>query len=83
MSTYLHCPRCRLAIRCRAQYLTMTNCPRCMARAAVASPLFASPLNAAELRVSEGGPGRAVRPARPLEQALLDETRDGTPHAAH
>jgi hypothetical protein len=51
--TYLHCPRCRLAIRCQAQYLTMTNCPRCLARAAVASPLFSSPLTAAQLRASE------------------------------
>ncbi len=48
--TYLHCPRCRLAIRRRVDYLTMINCPRCLARTATAVPLFASPLNAMELR---------------------------------
>ena len=42
----LHCPRCRLAIRCRADYLTMTHCPRCLARAGMRTTLFASPLNA-------------------------------------
>lgn len=47
--TYLHCPRCRLAIKCRAHYLMLTNCPRCLARAAITSPLFASPLSATEL----------------------------------
>lgn len=47
--TYQHCPRCRLAIRCRAPYLLLTNCPRCLARTGIASPLFCSPLNAREL----------------------------------
>jgi tRNA G26 N,N-dimethylase Trm1 len=49
---YLHCPRCRLAINCRAAYLTLTNCPRCLARAAIASPLFMSGLNASELHAT-------------------------------
>jgi hypothetical protein len=48
--TYLHCPRCRLAIKRRVDYLTLTNCPRCLARAAITVALFASPLNALELR---------------------------------
>ena len=48
--TYLHCPRCRLAIRRRVDYLTLANCPRCLARTAIAVPLFTSPLNAVELR---------------------------------
>jgi len=47
--SYLHCPRCRLAIRCRAHYLALTSCPRCLARARIVSPLFASPLTAREL----------------------------------
>ena len=50
--SYLHCPRCRLAIRCRAEYLTLTNCPRCLARAAIPTALFASDLDAYELRAS-------------------------------
>jgi hypothetical protein len=48
--TYLHCPRCRLAIRQRAEFLTLANCPRCLARTAIAVPLFSSPLDAFELR---------------------------------
>jgi hypothetical protein len=48
--TYMHCPRCRLAIRRRVNYLTLVHCPRCLARTAIAVPLFTSPLNAAELR---------------------------------
>jgi tRNA G26 N,N-dimethylase Trm1 len=43
--TYLHCRRCRLAIRCRAHYVLLSTCPRCLARAAIVSPLFASPLD--------------------------------------
>lgn len=49
---YLHCPRCRLAIKCVADYLILTNCPRCLARAAIAAPLFASPLNSVELHAT-------------------------------
>ena len=48
--TYLHCPRCRLAIRRRVDFLTLENCPRCLARTAIAVPLFCSPLSAGELR---------------------------------
>jgi hypothetical protein len=51
--TYLHCPRCRLAIRRRADFLTLDNCPRCLARTATAVPLFSSPLNALELHARE------------------------------
>jgi hypothetical protein len=55
--TYLHCPRCRLAINSRAPYLTLTHCPRCLARTAIPTPLFSSPLNGHELhaRQIQGG----------------------------
>ncbi len=49
MMSYLHCPRCRLVVTQRAYYLTLTNCPRCLARTAIAVPLFASPLTSSEL----------------------------------
>ena len=62
-TTYLHCPRCRLAIRQRHRYLSVINCPRCLARAAIVSPLFTSPLNAWELR--GGDPERANGAATP------------------
>ena len=68
---YMHCPRCRLAIRCRADYLTLTNCPRCLARAAIAAPLMASPLNAAELHAAGHEPTRAAE----LAHMLHPETR--------
>lgn len=60
--TYLHCPRCRLAINCRAHYLMMTNCPRCLARTGIPSALFASPLNAIDLRAKS--PPLTARGAR-------------------
>jgi tRNA G26 N,N-dimethylase Trm1 len=61
---YLHCPRCRLAIKCRADNLTLTDCPRCLARAAIAAPLFASPLNDADLHAADAEPRRAPRDSR-------------------
>ncbi len=60
---YLHCPRCRLAIKCVADFLILTNCPRCLARSAITAPLFSSPLSGLELHASqraapdEAGPG--------------------------
>ena len=60
-NTHLHCPRCRLAITCRADYLKLTSCPRCLARAAIVSPLFEAPLNRIELRGAEGSPPARAR----------------------
>lgn len=44
--SYLHCPRCHVTIAERPDSL-LVNCPRCLARAAVVSPLYASSLRAA------------------------------------
>jgi len=41
--SYLNCPRCALSIRIRADYLAMTNCPRCMGRNQVTIPLYETP----------------------------------------
>lgn len=49
---YHHCPRCRLAIRCRAGSLLVEHCPRCWARAGVATSMFSSPLDATQLRAA-------------------------------
>ena len=65
---YRHCPRCRLAIRCRASYLTVTNCPRCLAHAGLTSPMFSSPLSALELRAAE---------VEPLVESVKRSTRTG------
>ena len=40
---YLNCPRCALSIRIAADYLAMTHCPRCLARARVPVPLYETP----------------------------------------
>ena len=42
--TYLHCPRCRLAMAQKAAWLGMVHCPRCLARGGVVIELFSSPL---------------------------------------
>jgi hypothetical protein len=78
---YQHCPRCRLAIRCRASHLVLEHCPRCLGRAGIATVMFASPLNATELRAAErdGQPatgadaervaGRSARTEREADQS--------------
>jgi hypothetical protein len=50
---YQHCPRCRLAIRCRASFLALKHCPRCLGRAGILTAMFTSPLNALELRCAD------------------------------
>jgi hypothetical protein len=40
--SYLSCPRCRLTIRIRAPYLVLRNCPRCLARAGLPTPMYTS-----------------------------------------
>lgn len=71
--TYLHCPRCRLAINSRAPYLTMTQCPRCLARAAIRTPLFASALNGHELRARQPRRVGDIGQASPRLEALLPQ----------
>jgi hypothetical protein len=39
---YLTCGRCGLQIRIRADYLRLDNCPRCLARSAIVSPMAVS-----------------------------------------
>ena len=66
--SYLHCPRCRLAIKCRADYLTMRYCPRCLAHAGIPTTLFASPLNAYELHAARPDGPAAPATGRPAAQ---------------
>jgi hypothetical protein len=40
--SYLRCGRCGLQIRVQAEYLSIDNCPRCLARSALVSPLVRS-----------------------------------------
>lgn len=39
---YLNCGRCGLEIRIQAPFLTISNCPRCLARSVVVTPLVLS-----------------------------------------
>ena len=39
---YLNCGRCGLEIRIRASFLRINNCPRCLARSAIVTPLVLS-----------------------------------------
>lgn len=75
--TYLHCPRCRFAIRCRAHYLMLTNCPRCLGRSAITSPLFTSSLNAIELsrRRRLGSAARREPPGEMIDPGTPSATR--------
>jgi hypothetical protein len=81
--TYLHCPRCRLAINCRAPYLTMTHCSRCLARATILKPLFASTLNGHELRVGPATPVTEVgQTSARLQEALSHASARNIPRRA-
>jgi hypothetical protein len=40
--SYLSCPRCHLTICIRAPYLEIRNCPRCIARAGLPTPMHVS-----------------------------------------
>lgn len=39
---YLNCGRCGLEIKIQAAFLRLENCPRCLARAAIVSPMVVS-----------------------------------------
>ena len=39
---YLHCGRCGLQIRIQAPFMSVENCPRCLARSATLAPLVRS-----------------------------------------
>ena len=70
--SYLHCPRCRLAIRCRADYLTMRHCPRCLAHAAIPTTLFVSPLNAYELMLQMIEAGAGLNDRATVERTIVN-----------
>ena len=57
---YLNCPRCALSIRIRADYLGMTHCPRCLARARVPVPLYETPAPARPDLFRRPGRGEAA-----------------------
>ncbi|MEA2153925.1 MAG: hypothetical protein QOE11_65 [Solirubrobacteraceae bacterium] len=62
---YLNCGRCGLEIKIRAAFLRLENCPRCLARSAVVSPLV--PSTEALTPASGWGPpaGRSSDPRDP------------------
>lgn len=42
--SYLHCARCGLRVKIQAAFLSIQNCPRCLARTATVTPLVLSPV---------------------------------------
>lgn len=79
--TYLHCARCKLAIQSGLNCVTPSTCPRCHARAGIASPLFASELNGVEMRARERARRRAPRKprARPVVGFMRERAGDPGP----
>jgi len=77
--TYLHCARCKLAIQSGLNCVTPSTCPRCQARAGIASPLFASELNGVEMRAQERAQRRAPRKTRPRQVVGFMRERGGDP----
>ena len=75
--TYLHCARCKLAIQSGLNCVTPSTCPRCQARAGIASPLFASELNGVEMRAQERARRRAPRRAKARPVVGYMRERDG------
>jgi anti-sigma B factor antagonist len=52
---YMSCPRCGLSIRLRAAFLTLENCPRCIAKAGIAIPMELSQGQAQQRRSERVG----------------------------
>ena len=75
--TYLHCARCKLAIQSGLNCVAPSTCPRCQARAGIASPMFASDLNGVEMRAKERARPRAPRKARARPVVGYTRDRDG------
>lgn len=60
---YLNCPRCALSIRMRDNHRSMEHCPRCLARAQLAVPLYVAGMPH-RLHVADPAPA-AEPPASP------------------
>jgi hypothetical protein len=66
--SYLSCPRCRLTIRIQAPYLVMRNCPRCLARAGLPTPMYVSSGHRDAIpAVDEPPPPVGARPVKLLD----------------
>ena len=49
--TFMHCPQCRHAISSETSSSARPACPRCLERSGVATRMYASPLNGAEMQL--------------------------------
>jgi hypothetical protein len=68
--SYANCPRCGLAVRLRATFLTLRHCPRCVARRGIAVEMFTS-----KLRVL---PSPSRQPDGGAAQRCIHQVRDTT-----
>jgi hypothetical protein len=55
--SYLTCPRCRLSIHVRAPYLMLRNCPRCLGRVGLPTPMYVSSGPRLTAPIEAGGAG--------------------------
>jgi hypothetical protein len=69
--THLTCPRCRLSIAIRAPYLMIRNCPRCLARAGLPTPMYATPSPASCPTPPPTLPASAAAPLMPRRPSTL------------
>ncbi len=66
--SYLNCRRCGLQIKIQAAYLSIDNCPRCLARSATVSPMIRTARRIAPLAPRAGSSREAapVAVSKPL-----------------
>ena len=78
MSSYMNCPRCGLTIGLRAPFLARDHCPRCLARADAAIPMYLSeqPPASSAKRPAQGVVAEDASPAP------LPSPRAGAPESA-
>jgi hypothetical protein len=72
---YLNCGRCGLEIKIQAAYLRLENCPRCLARAAIVSPMVVS-RGALAPAAGWGTPMAHHTDRRPVDPAPQEVQRD-------
>ena len=48
--TFMHCPKCRHAVRSETTSSARPACPRCLESSGVATRMYASPLDGAEMQ---------------------------------
>ncbi len=69
--SYMSCPRCGLTVALRAEYLTLERCPRCVAKARVAVPMFITGERSASARRTTVAGALVIRTERVAQTLVL------------